>query len=377
MLARKFGQGDLQIMFTVHSDSGANSARARAVGTDLVRRLEASPFVTTLSSTWTVPPPAAAALISRDGKTGLVSAGLIGGGSEAQRHGKQLADRLDGERDGVTLTAGGPAATYSEINERAGHDLLLMEAIAIPISFLVLVWVFGGLLAAAVPLAVGIWAIVATTALLRLLTLVTEVSTFALNLTVAMGLAVAVDYSLLILTRFRDERADGADVEQALLRTMSTAGRTVLFSAMTVGFSMLALAVFPMYFLRSFAFAGITVVALTAFAALIITPAAIVVLGEHIDTLDLRRLGRRLLRRPPAREKPVEQNLFYRTSTFAVKHAACLCVAVVALLLLFGAPFLHMRWGFPDERLLPSSSPPPGVSATSCAMTSPTTWRRR
>ena len=357
LLSQKFGQGDLQMVFTVHSDEGANSAEARAVGVDLVNRLEASPFTAAVSSAWTVPPSAAETLISRDGKTGLVVLGLTGGGSEAQRHAKELATRLSCERCAVDVTAGGPALAYVEINKQAEHDLLLMETIAIPFSFLVLVWVFGGLLAAAVPLMIGIWAIVGSMATLRLITLVTEVSTFALNLTVGMGLAMAVDYSLLILSRYRDERAAGADRDQALLTTMSTAGRTVLFSAMTVGFSMLALVLFPMYFLRSFAFAGITVVALTALAALVIAPAAIVALGDRVDSMDVRPLGRMLLRRPaPDSLRSIEQNFFYRTSRFAIRHALPVALAVVAFLLLLGAPFLHVRWGFPDERMLPTSA---------------------
>ena len=203
----------------------------------------------------------AAGLVSHDGRTGLVVVGIDGNGSETQRRARELAERFVGGRGDVTVTAGGPAMAYVEINAQSERDLVVMEAIAIPISFLVLVWVFGGLVAAALPLAVGIWAIVGSMALLRLLTLVTEVSTFALNLTIAMGLALAVDYTLLILSRFREERAAGRDVDGALGATMATAGRTVLFSATTVGLAMLALALFPMYFLRSFAFAGITVVA--------------------------------------------------------------------------------------------------------------------
>ena len=151
-------------------------------------------------------------------------------------------------------------------------------------------------------------------------------STFALNLTIAMGLAMAVDYTLLILSRFREERADGANLEAALLRTMSTAGRTVLFSAMTVGLSMLALALFPMYFLRSFAFAGITVVALTALAALVIAPAAIVVLGDRIDTLDVRPLVRRLLRRPSRTPTAGRPELLLPHSRFAIRHAVAVAL---------------------------------------------------
>ena len=189
------------------------------------------------------------------------------------------------------------------------------------------------------------------------MTYLTDISTFALNLTIAMGLALAVDYTLLIVSRFRDERADGADNEQALIRTMATAGRTVLFSALTVGCSMLALALFPMYFLRSFAFAGITVVMLTALAALIIGPAAIMVLGDRIDALDLRPLGRRLFRRPAApQQRTTGQNFFYRSAAFAIRYSLPVIVAGTVLLLLLGAPFLGIKWGFPDERMLPASA---------------------
>ena len=182
--------------------------------------------------------------------------------------------------------------TYVQINGQSEKDLLTMESIAIPLSFVVLVWVFGGLMAAALPLAVGGFAILGSMAVLRAITLFTDVSIFALNLTVAMGLALAIDYTLLIISRFRDELADGADRERALVRTMATAGRTVLFSAMTVALSMVAMVLFPMYFLKSFAYAGIAVVAFAAVAAIVVTPAAIALLGDRLDSLDVRRLLR-------------------------------------------------------------------------------------
>jgi putative drug exporter of the RND superfamily len=154
-----------------------------------------------------------------------------------------------------------------------------VESIAIPLSFVVLVWVFGGVMAAALPLAVGGFAILNAMAVLRAITYATDVSIYALNLTVALSMALAIDYTLLIVSRFRDELADGADRNEALIRTMATAGRTVLFSALTVALSMVAMVLFPMYFLKSFAYAGIAVVAFAAVAAVVVTPAAIVLLG--------------------------------------------------------------------------------------------------
>jgi RND superfamily putative drug exporter len=355
LLVDKFGQGDMDLIISVTSDAGAQSPAARAVGTDIASQLEASPYVADVTSVWTAPQSAAPALISKDGNTGLIVAGITGGESGAQKHAKELTDRIVHDRDGVTVRAGGEAMTYVQINAQSEKDLLTMESIAIPLSFVVLVWVFGGLLAAALPLAVGGFAILGSMAVLRAITLVTDVSIFAMNLTVAMGLALAIDYTLLIISRYRDELADGADRDRALVRTMATAGRTVLFSAMTVALSMVAMVLFPMYFLKSFAYAGIAVVAFAAVAAIVVAPAAIVLLGDRLDALDVRRLARRMLGRPEPVRKPIEQTFWYRSTKFVMRRAITIGVAVVALLLLLGAPFLGIKWGFPDDRVLPSS----------------------
>lgn len=357
LLSDKFARGDMQLVISLTDDNaGADSPAARAVGTDIAAKLKASPYVTEVSSTWTVPAPAAATLVSKDGKTGLILAGITGGESGAQKHAKELTDQLVHDRDGVTVRAGGEAMIYVQINGQSERDLLMMESIAIPLSFLVLVWVFGGLLAAALPLAVGGFAILGSLAVLRGFTMVTDVSIFALNLTVAMGLALAIDYTLLIVSRYRDELADGVDPDRALVRTMVTAGRTVLFSAMTVALSMVAMVLFPMYFLKSFAYAGIAVVALAAFAAIVVAPAAIALLGDRLDAYDVRRFLRRILGRPEPVAKPVEQTFWYRMTKRVMRRSVPVGLAVIALLLMLGAPFLGIKWGFPDDRVLPSSA---------------------
>lgn len=357
LLSDKFARGDMQLVISLTDDNaGADSPAARAVGTDIAAKLKASPYVTEVSSTWTVPAPAAATLVSKDGKTGLILAGITGGESGAQKHAKELTDQLVHDRDGVTVRAGGEAMIYVQINGQSEKDLLMMESIAIPLSFLVLVWVFGGLLAAALPLAVGGFAILGSLAVLRGFTMVTDVSIFALNLTVAMGLALAIDYTLLIVSRYRDELADGVDPDRALVRTMVTAGRTVLFSAMTVALSMVAMVLFPMYFLKSFAYAGIAVVALAAFAAIVVAPAAIALLGDRLDAYDVRRFLRRILGRPEPVAKPVEQTFWYRMTKRVMRRSVPVGLAVIALLLMLGAPFLGIKWGFPDDRVLPSSA---------------------
>ncbi|OBJ04720.1 hypothetical protein A5624_26610 [Mycobacterium sp. 1482292.6] len=359
VLSDKFGQSGQQVLILVTAPGGSDSEQARKVGTDLVDQLQRSPLVYNVSSPWTAPPQAAADLMSRDGKSGLVVVNLKGGENYAQSNAQTLADQYIHDRDGVTVRAGGAAMQYAQINTQNQADLLVMEMIALPLSFLVLIWVFGGLLAAALPMALGALAVVGSMSVLRLITFNTEVSIFALNLSTALGLALAIDYTLLIISRYRDELAEGHDREQALIRTMATSGRTVLFSAVTVALSMSATVAFPMYFLKSFAYAGVATVAFVAAASIVLTPAAIVLLGPRLDAFDVRRFLRRTLlkkKRPDAVHTPVEQLFWYRSTKFVMRRWAPIGLTVVALLLLLGYPFLRVTWGFPDDRVLPQSA---------------------
>jgi len=369
LLADRFHQGDMKVLIAVTAIGGAQGDGARAVGTDIVGKLEQSPHVADVTSPWTSPPEVAGPLISKDGKTGLIVAGIAGDDNAAQKYAQALDEELAHDRDGVTVKFGGSAAVYAQISHQTERDLVRMEAIAIPLSFLVLVWVFGGLMSAAVPLVVGISAILGSMAVLRAMTFYTDVSVFALNLSVAMGLALAIDYTLLLVTRFRDELAAGADRDAALIRTMVTAGRTVVFSAVTVGLAMLPMALFPMYFLKSFAYAGVAVVSFAAVAAIVVTPAAIVLLGPRLDALDLRRLGWRVPRPSTAprcgrhrfpdgqtADPALEDSFWYRSANVVIRHSIPITVTVVTLLVLAGTPFLSLKWGSPDDRVLPTSA---------------------
>ncbi|MGZ4588046.1 MAG: MMPL family transporter [Mycobacteriaceae bacterium] len=356
ILADTFDRPDMQFLLLVSSERGVHDPQVQAVGTDIVGQLKTTPDVAFVESPWSSPPNAAAELISKDGRSALIVAGLTGTESQTANQAAILSDRLTYNRDGVSVEAGGPSTVNAQINKQSERDLVRMESIALPLSFVVLVAVFGGLVAATLPLVVGAMAIFGTMAVLRLMTFVTDVSIFALNLATAMGLALAIDYTLLILSRYRHELAEGHPRDQALMRTMTSAGRTVLFSAVIVGLSMLPMALFPMYFLKSFAYAGVSVVAFAAGAALVVTPAVITLLGARLDALDVRRLLRRALRRPEPVPPPVERTFWYRTTKAVTRRAVPLGLAVVVFLLLLGTPFLGVRWGFPDEQVLPTSA---------------------
>ena len=356
LLTDKYGQGDVQLLVTVSTPDGVDGPAARAAGTEIVHQLKSSPHVVNVTSPWTAPPQAAAELVSKDRTSGLIVAGIKGNESEQQKYAKELSAQVTHDRNGATVSTGGVAMVNVQITQQSQRDLRVVESIAIPLSFLVLIWVFGGLIAAALPVAVGGMAIFGALAVLRTISFATDVSIFALNLTTAMGLALAIDYTLLIVSRYRDELANGADREVAVVRTVVTAGRTVLFSATTVALSMAVMVLFPMHFLKSFAYAGVATVAFAAFAAVVVTPAALVVLGDRLESLDVRRLVRRLLGRPEPVPTPLRQQFWYRWTRFVIRRALPIGLTGVAFLMFLGLPFLNIKWGFPDDRVLPHSA---------------------
>lgn len=342
LLRDTFGRSDMQLIITV--TGAADSTTTRDTAVTVSRLLDTSPDVLSVVSP----------------RTGVIIAEIDGDDTDAPEHARQLADSIDSALDplppDVTVRAGGSALVYAQINEQTQRDLVMMELVALPVSSVVLVWVFGGLLAATVPIAVGALCIVASMAVLRLLALVTDVSVLALNLCTALGFALAIDYTLLIVSRYRDELADGQTPQRALVRTMATAGHTVIFSAVTVVLSMAAMALFPMQVLKSLAYAGVATVFFAALAAIVVTPAALVLLGPRLDRFDVRTPVRRALRLNPAAPGRVGDRFWYRSARFAMRHAIVLGITAVAVLMLVGAPFAGVRWGFPDDRVLPASA---------------------
>lgn len=175
-LTDKFGQGDLQLLFVVSAPDSAAGSAARAVGTEIAELLGRSPRVISVTSAWTAPPAAAASLVSKDHRSGLIVAGIAGGETDAQKYADSLSEKFAYHRNGVTVRSGGVAMVNAQITDQAQRDVLVMEAIAVPLSFVVLVWVFGGLFTAALPIAVGGMSILGALAVLRLIAFTTDVS---------------------------------------------------------------------------------------------------------------------------------------------------------------------------------------------------------
>jgi len=330
LLQQKFNAGDANLILEVSSPAGADSAGARAEGLSIVRSLQQEKYASQIASFWTAPAAQSGGLRSADGTSALVVARVAGDDNTAPTRAAAMTKSLVGSHGGITVKAGGIMSTYTQVNDDIAADLKLSELIAIPLTVIALTWVFGSFIAALLPLAVGISSIVGTMAILRGLSMATDVSIYALNMTTALGLALAIDYSLFIVSRYREELRNGSPPDDAVRRTMQTAGRTVLFSALTVGLALAALMVFPVYFLRSFAYAGVAVVGLATLAALILLPALLTVLGPRVNALDLRVFARRVLRRPAPAFKTVEQGFWYRFATVVMRRALPIGLIVTA-----------------------------------------------
>ncbi|MGA7055519.1 MAG: MMPL family transporter, partial [Mycobacterium sp.] len=343
LLADKFDIDDDQLFLLVRAREQIDTPAPRKFVEQLVAQLRAADHVTAVDSPWDSPDPVAAGKLSRDKRSALIFVRLEGSESQSAIYGAELGRRFTGDHDGgTTVEAGGSSVITAEINEQARRDLSLSEAIALPVSFAVLVWVFGGLVAAMIPLTVGCFAILGSMAIIRLLAEVTPVSAFALNVSTGMGLALAIDYSLLLVSRYREEIGAGAEPREAIRRTMRTAGRTVIYSAVTVGLCLSAMALFPMYALRSLAYGAVAVVVLAALASLVVAPALILFTAKRITK------GRVPRHRAP--------NIWYRWARAVMRRPTMMIVATTVPLLLVASPFLNARLGLPDERLLPQTS---------------------
>ncbi|MDO0933301.1 MMPL family transporter [Streptomyces sp. DG2A-72] len=353
---------DSQPNFLLLVDAGRASVDDPAVAVEaerLAERLAREKGVTGVGSYWQAEPSAAAALRAKDGHEALIAARLTGDEKAMGETLDRIVPSFRGTHGPVEVKVGGMVAVRHEMQTIIQEDLTRAEVIALPVTLVLLVMVFGSAVAALLPLGIGIVAILGTNAVLRGLTEFTDVSIFAMNLTTALGLGLAVDYALFIVRRYREELSTGAEPLTAVGTTLRTAGRTVLFSALTVAVSLAAMLLFPQYFLRSFAYAGIAVVLLAAAAALILLPAALILLGHRVNALDLRKLLRRgkRSRTTGAPDTSDEEGTGWaRTASLVMRRAPFFALGTTAVLVLLGLPFLGVKFGTADDRQLPSSA---------------------
>ncbi|NBR93506.1 MAG: MMPL family transporter [Actinobacteria bacterium] len=260
---------------------------------------------------------------------------------------KRVEDKIGSTYQGLSIYYTGTGAVGHAINTKISDDLKKSESIAIPLTFLLLLFVFGGLIASGMPLVVGISAILGSFFIIYLLTLITDVSIYAMNLITGLGLGLGIDYSLLIVNRFREELHQGKNIQESVVRTVATAGRTVFFSGLTVLVTLASLLLFPLNFLKSFGYAGIAVVGLAVLGALIPLPATLALIGKRIDSWVIKKSS----------VTPREDGRWADLARFVMRKPLTITILTLILLGILAAPIRNIAFGQTDVTVLPKSHP--------------------
>ena len=319
------------------------AAKAQGLEAEMAK----APGVTKVVSYWNT--GGEKTLAASDGKAAYI---LVYGGGEAftpesQEMGDYFQKNFDGKRDGLTLYSGGVGVVGNAINKKIANDLKIAEAISIPLTFILLVLVFGAMAASAMPLIVGVSAILGAFFLLYLISLVTSVSVYALNLTTGMGLGLGIDYALLIVNRFREELHRGKSVEDSIVDTMASAGKTVFYSGLTVLVTLLSLTFFPLPFLKSFGYAGVSVVAIAVAGALFGLPPILAMLGS--------RVNKGVVRKSAIEHK--DEGRWAQTARLVMKRPVAVVLLSLIILGILAAPIKNIAFSQGDSRILPASNP--------------------
>ncbi|MBB2922673.1 MMPL family transporter [Cellulomonas cellasea] len=324
---------------------------------DLTAHLDALPDDATarVVQPWTpgLPADAQAALLGTDGRSALVAISVPGADLDARVRAYGDLEPSLAAPEPWTTAVGGALAVNADLTHRAETDIAAAETLAMPVLLVLLAVIFGSGVAALLPVVVGVLAILGAMGLLRALTLVTDVSTFAINVTTILGLGLAIDYALFVVSRFREELARTDDVGAAVVRTVTTAGRTVIFSGLTVLIAFAGLLAFPQMFLRSMGLGGMAVVLLDMVLAVTLLPALLALLGRRVDA---GRLPRGITQRLAAR-RVGRTPVWTRLGRGVLRRPGLVAAGVTAVLVLVALPALGLVVGSSDERDLPASSP--------------------
>ncbi len=340
-------ESDPAIVVMVDATTSADDPEVVARALALEKKMGTEDGVAKTLSYWSS--GGAPSLKSSDGKAAYI---LIYGDGEAfspksQELGKIFQDKYDGKVDGFDLYASGFGVIGNAITEKISKDLKLSESISIPLTFILLAFVFGALAASAMPLIVGVSAILGAFFILYLLTLFTDVSVYALNLVTGMGLGLGIDYALLMVNRFREELHKGKSVEESIVTMMATAGKTVFYSGLTVLVTLMSLIFFPLPFLKSFGYAGVSVVALAVVGALCGLPPILAMVGTKIDKGLVRKSS----------ITPREDGRWAQTARFVMRRPVSVTVLSLIILGVLAAPLTSAKFSQTDSRTLPASNP--------------------
>ncbi len=345
-IIKKFKVQEPIVTLVVDSTTSVDDAQVALKAAALEKEIQTVKGVSKTYSYWST--GGAPTMRSTDGKAGfiLVYAELKADDwSGFESLGERIQSRFDGTYQGLDVYAGGAGVITHAINHKIEKDLLLAESIAIPLTFLLLLFVFGAMVASAMPLFVGVSAILGSFLLIYLLTQFTSVSVFALNLITGLGLGLGIDYALLMVNRFREELHHGKSVEDSVITTVATAGKTVFYSGLTVFVTMASLLFFPLNFLKSFGYAGIAVISLAIVGAVIALPALLALLGEKVDKGVVRKSA----------ITPKEDGRWAQTARTVMRRPIPVVIAAVTVLAIMALPVLNIGFAQIDSRVLPAS----------------------
>ncbi|MGH3915760.1 MAG: MMPL family transporter [Pseudonocardiaceae bacterium] len=270
-------------------------------------------------------------------------------GENVTTYQESIKDRLG--VDGFEVRYGGLIPVNDQVNERTAQDLLRAELVSIPILLVLLIIIFRSVIAASLPLIVGVVVAVGSLGVLRVIGMFADLSTFAINIVTLLGLGLAIDYALIVVNRFREELAAGRSVDLAVERTMGAAGRTVTFSGLAVAVTFLGLLIFPSRFLISMAYASVSVVLFAVLSGLLLLPALLRIAGHRINSLrmPLPRFGRR-----DAETIPIQEGRWYKTAHVIMRRPVAVTVGLSIILLALGSTLLSAQWGRPSDWVLPA-----------------------
>ncbi|MGF7120297.1 MULTISPECIES: MMPL family transporter [unclassified Rhodococcus (in: high G+C Gram-positive bacteria)] len=346
--------GDVVAMYTAPEGKTVDDPEFTAKVTDSLQRLvqehpdEVAKFN---GSYFTLPnTPRLPALATEDRSHAIVSVALKGDNDTAITNNfREVRDAFD--IDGVEVQLAGMQPVASAINDTMANDLKRMELIAIPAVGVLLFFVFGGVIAAALPLIVGGLTILSANGIVRVFTHFAEINVFVASVVSLIGLGLAIDYGLFIVSRFREELGDGRNTKDAVRRTVMTAGRTVLFSATMIAVSLGGLILFPQGFLKSVAYGAIATVLLAAFTSVTVLPAILSILGRRIDKFGLKRFGQ------IKSTEEIESSIWGRLTRWVMRNPIKVTIPIVVGLLLMIIPLTGIKFGGINEDYLPTNNP--------------------